>query len=75
VIERDEPERLSADDMATSTEAEFLASALARQAQQGGQQHTPGTCANCGARCLPLAKYCDRECREDHEWRINAGRG
>ena len=67
----DPNERLSADDMATRREAEFLAHALQRQldvARRAGS--TPGVCANCGAVCLPLAVYCDASCREDHEARL-----
>ena len=26
-----------------------------------------GVCANCGGACLPLAVYCDSDCRSDHE--------
>ena len=67
----DGAERLSADDMATRREGEFLRSALQRQAAAlaAGDGSRPGCCANCGARCLPLAKFCDDECRADHEHR------
>lgn len=66
----DGAQRLSADDMATAREAQFLASALAMQCRAGAQrQATPGTCANCSEACLPLAVYCDAECRADDEQR------
>lgn len=67
----DPDERLSADDMATRREEEFLAAAMRHQAQQTAlQQLGPqGECANCGAQCQPLARYCDDDCRADHEHR------
>lgn len=66
----DPNERLSADDMATRREAEFLERALLRQMRVASAAlATPGVCANCAARCLPQAVYCDDECRADHEWR------
>lgn len=66
-------ERLSADDTATRREGDFLAAAL--QAQRAGaalaaaHAGATGRCANCGERCAPLARYCDDECRADHEQR------
>ena len=66
----DGTERLSADDMATRREGEFLAAALRAQtaaAAVGGAR--PGLCSNCGAACLPQAVYCDDDCRSDHEHR------
>lgn len=66
----DPHERLSADDLATQREGQFLAAALAAQHQQAAhQRHAPGVCANCLARCLPLAVFCDEDCRADHEHR------
>lgn len=69
---RDEPERMGPDDEATRREGEFLADALTRQARAAaaGDGSRPGCCANCGEPCLPLAKYCDDECRADHERRL-----
>ena len=68
-------ERLSADDQATQREGQFLAAALAAQARQAAKpQHTPGTCANCMQQCLPLAVFCDEDCRADHEHRQLAQR-
>ena len=70
----DGTERLSADDMATRREGEFLQAAL--QAQQAGAARAAalagatGRCANCGERCAVLARYCDDECRSDHERRL-----
>lgn len=66
----DQAERLSADDQATQREAEFLAAARAqvqRQTAAAALRRTPGVCTFCGARCLPLAVYCDDDCRRDHE--------
>jgi hypothetical protein len=64
----DGADRLSADDMATLREGQFLAAALARQAAAGAvRTGRPGWCAWCTSACLPLAVYCDDECRRDHE--------
>ena len=65
----DPTERLSADDMATQREAEFLAHALLAQQVKaaGGMAVLPGVCTYCGERCLPRAVYCDSECKADHE--------
>lgn len=74
-IDIDPSERLSADDMASRREAEFLARALAAQAQAARVPGAvAGTCSNCGARCLPRAVYCDEECQQDHEWRLGCER-
>jgi hypothetical protein len=66
----DPSERLSADDMATQREGQFLAAALQRQ-QRAAQavQRAPGVCANCGDGVSLLMAYCDDECRADHEHR------
>lgn len=73
--DEDTSERLSADDMATRREAEFLAAALRVQAgRAAAAAHTPGTCGNCRELCLPLAVYCDEDCRADHEWRLRHGK-
>lgn len=67
-------ERLSADDLASQREAEFLAAALhvhAARAQRA-LRGFPGVCSNCGGHCLPCAVYCDAECRGDHEARVAA---
>ena len=66
----DPHERLSADDQATQREGQFLAAALAAQQRASAQpRHPPGVCANCRATCLPLAVFCDEDCRADHEHR------
>lgn len=67
-------ERLSADDMATRREGEFLQAALATQAARAGASAAApaGLCANCGQRCHPCARYCDPDCRADHEQRLRA---
>lgn len=71
-VERDPGERLSEDDQATQREAEFLSRALLNQKLAAARQPAavPGVCTNCGERCLPLAVYCDPECREDHQVRL-----
>ena len=68
----DDAERLSADDMATRRDEEFRDAALRSRALAAASAPlaAPGTCSNCAARCLPLAVYCDEECRADHEWRV-----
>lgn len=72
--DEDTNERLSADDMATRREAEFLAAALRVQAAQAAATaHVAGVCGNCREACLPLAVYCDEDCRADHEWRLRRG--
>lgn len=66
----DGTERLSPDDQATLREQQFLASSLQRQqhaAAVAAQQQRRGTCASCNAQCLPLAVYCDDECKAEHE--------
>lgn len=66
----DSSERLSADDQATQREAQFRAAALLRHRQASTvAARTPGVCANCAQQCLPLAVYCDDECRAEHERR------
>lgn len=67
----DTTERLGPDDLATLREAQHLQAALAAQRlrAQRGEGDKPGTCSNCGAACLPLAVYCDDDCRQDHQHR------
>jgi len=76
VAERDQGERLSADDEATRTEAQFLDRALEIHAARAARvlRGTPGVCMNCREACLPLAVYCDDDCRVDHEARERRGR-
>lgn len=66
---RDPVERLSADDMATQREAEFLADALLAQQLKaaGGMAVLPGLCTYCHQPCMPRTVYCDTDCRADHE--------
>ena|GEM_PF-1126230 len=64
-------ERLSADDLASRLEGQALASALAKhRTAAAGLRRQPGICANCSETCLPLAVYCDDECRGEHERRV-----
>lgn len=69
--DRDQAERLSADDQATLREEQLRDAALnsVRQAAQR-ETATRGRCSNCGAACLPQGIYCDEACRQDHEDRL-----
>lgn len=67
-VDVDGSERLGPDDQATLREEQFRAAALAAQQQQAAAVASKrGVCSYCGAGCLPLAVYCDDECRRDHE--------
>jgi hypothetical protein len=71
--EREEPERLSSiDDQATRTEGQFLDDALDMQSRRAEamSRSTPGVCTNCRELCLPMAVFCDEDCRADHELRL-----
>ncbi len=74
-IDPDAADRLSADDQAARTTEQIHAGALLAQQlrAQGGAYIQRGMCANCSARCLPSAVYCDAECRADHEARVRRG--
>ncbi len=70
-VERDDSERLSADDTATLREEEFRAAAL-REHEFKAAKAAPvvhGECANCGEPLPPQVVYCDADCRADHEHR------
>lgn len=71
LVETDPTERLCKEDMASRTEAEFLARALLLHRMHAARTHValPGRCLNCDEQCLPLAVYCDDACRSDHEAR------
>ena len=73
---RDPTERVVEDDQAAHRAAEFREHALLNQrlAALRLPAARPGVCTNCLERCLPLAVYCDDDCRADHERRIR-GRG
>jgi hypothetical protein len=62
-------ERLSAEDMASRREEEDRAAALAAQALRagGGALIARGYCVWCQRVCPPLAVYCDKDCRSEHE--------
>lgn len=68
VLARDTLERLSADDLATVRESEFIFAALAKHRQRTSRlTYLPlGICRNCEERCLPGETYCDDDCRTDH---------
>jgi hypothetical protein len=67
--------RLNEDDRATHAEEEHRAAALLKQSQRAACRRAsePGVCTNCGSACLPMAVYCDADCRSDHEARIRRG--
>lgn len=69
-----EAERLNEDDQAQRTADRFLEAAIGEHQRQAARapRAEPGTCANCGERCLPAAPYCDADCREDHGARQKA---
>lgn len=70
-VQIDPCERLSADDMATQREEQFLAAALHAQKQAAkAPARRPGVCANCGHGVSLVLAYCDDECRSDHEHRL-----
>lgn len=65
-------ERLNPDDEAQRTADLFIDAALARhrlRAQVAARADRAGVCSNCLERCLPMAVYCDEDCRADHEAR------
>lgn len=71
-VERNDAQRLSADDMAAERAAELAADALhahrVRQARRRAAMQD-GRCGNCEAVLTPPLLYCDRDCRDDHEAR------
>lgn len=77
LIPHEPTERLREDDMPQRREEEFRALALRNQQRAACKRASePGVCTNCGSVCLPLAVYCDADCRDDHEARVkSAGRG
>lgn len=72
---RDASERLGPDDMATLHEEQLREAAMLDQQRAAARvRSTPGVCSNCGAVCLPAAVYCDTDCRDDHEARLQTQR-
>jgi hypothetical protein len=73
---RDPGERLSEDDQATQRESEFLSFALLNQQLAAAREPAAvqGVCTNCGEHCLPLAVYCDADCRQEHNRRLRIAR-
>jgi hypothetical protein len=71
VLVRDTLERLSADDLATVREFEFIFAALAAHRKRTSRlTYLPlGICRNCEERCTPGETYCDDDCRTDHAQR------
>lgn len=72
LTDHDATERLGAEDMAAlHTEQLFNAALLDHQRAAGkALASVPGVCTNCGGECLPRAVYCDDDCRDDHEQRV-----
>ena len=66
LVDADRTERLSADDMATRREAEFLALALQAAARAASAPQPTGRCLYCRAQCAAGALFCDADCRADH---------
>lgn len=62
---------------AAGDEQELIADLLLRQHREAAAQHQKvlgaftGKCLNCEA-TLEKGRYCDEECREDHERRVSA---
>lgn len=63
----DTTERLSADDMATLREGQFLAVAIAQARAPQAPAQPLGVCLYCREACLPHAAFCDALCQADHE--------
>lgn len=64
-------------DQAQATEELFLELDLKRQRDAAKQQQaalgSPGVCLNCGEGGIdPQGRYCDRDCQEDHQKRLQA---
>lgn len=73
---QDASERLSADDLACLHADQLLNAAMLdhQRAAAKVESSRPGVCMNCGSVCLPLAVYCDDDCRSDHEHRVQTQR-
>lgn len=72
-VEREEIERLNADDQAARAADWFLDEAMREHLRKrGGEALQRGTCANCEEACAEQAIYCDADCRADHERRLAA---
>lgn len=67
-------ERVVEDDQGAHRAAQFQERALLQQRLRAARQPAaePGVCTNCRSACLPLAVYCDTDCRADHELRLRA---
>jgi hypothetical protein len=78
VVERPEAERFSDESDRASAIAEAMNTAAIEahreQRARVESRQRAGTCTNCKAPCLPLAVYCDTECRADDEKRQAASR-
>ena len=72
LTDHDATERLGAEDMAALHAEQLLNAAKLdqRRTAEAARVSVPGVCTNCGGGCLPLAVYCDDDCREDHEDRV-----
>ena len=76
LTDHDTTERLGVDDMAAVCAEEHLSAAMLghQRSVLATQASAPGVCSNCGAACLPAAVYCDDDCRQDHEARLQTQR-
>ncbi|RZL38730.1 MAG: hypothetical protein EOP35_05165 [Rubrivivax sp.] len=72
LTDHDPTERLGAEDMAALHAEQLLNAAMLDHQRAAGaaQASAPGVCTNCGDECLPMAVYCDDDCRGDHEARV-----
>ncbi|MFG6413816.1 hypothetical protein ACG02S_07870 [Roseateles sp. DC23W] len=68
----DVTERRGAEDMAVLHAEQLLSAAMLdhQRAAAAAPASLPGVCTNCGDACLPRAVYCDDDCRDDHEARV-----
>ena len=76
LTDHDATERLGNEDMAALHAAQLLSASMLdhQRTAVALPASQPGVCSNCGSACLPLAVYCDADCRDDHEQRLQVQR-
>lgn len=76
LTDHDATELLRNDDVAALCAEQLLNAAMLDHVRTAGAAPTSrgGVCTNCGEVCLPLAVYCDSDCRDDHEERLQVQR-